>query len=60
MTQASRSSVGATATLALVAQFTEGCCCEAAFQAGKWCEHECCIEAQAQNEVCKKCNADAA
>ncbi len=30
-------------------------CCEKAKQAGKECEHPCCVEAKKKNEVCTKC-----
>ena len=31
-------------------------CCEATAEAGKKCEHKCCVKAGEKGEVCKKCH----
>lgn len=31
-------------------------CCEATVEAGKKCEHKCCVTAAGKDKVCKKCH----
>ena len=31
-------------------------CCEATVEAGKKCEHKCCVKAAGLDKVCKKCH----
>ena len=31
-------------------------CCEATVEAGKKCEHKCCVKAADADKVCKKCH----
>ncbi|MBX3176745.1 MAG: c-type cytochrome [Candidatus Hydrogenedentes bacterium] len=40
--------------------FDEGSCCATAQAAGNACDHPCCVEALAANQVCTKCNPNAA
>ncbi|HIC00395.1 TPA: hypothetical protein EYO63_11910 [Candidatus Poribacteria bacterium] len=44
----------------LVSLFDEGSCCANAHKDGKKCDHQCCLDAFAQNKVCSKCNPGAA
>lgn len=31
-------------------------CCEATVEAGKKCEHKCCVKAAGEGKVCEKCH----
>ena len=44
----------------LVSLFDKDSCCANAHQDGKKCDHQCCLDAFAQNKVCLKCNPGAA
>ena len=44
----------------LVSLFDKDSCCANAHQDGKKCDHQCCLDAFAQNQVCLKCNPGAA
>ena len=44
----------------LVSLFDKDSCCDKAHQDEKKCDHQCCLDAFAQNQVCLKCNPGAA
>lgn len=48
-----------TAPIDLSSMFDAGSCCAVAHEEGGVCDHACCIEAAAKNEVCLKCNPGA-
>lgn len=36
--------------------YKPGGCCDKAIKKGEKCAHPCCVEAEAANKVCEKCN----
>lgn len=37
-------------------EYKPGGCCDKAAKKGEKCAHPCCVEAEAANKVCEKCN----
>ncbi len=51
-----KSLVLATVTLAFCSSSVFAACCDATVEAGKKCDHKCCVKAANDGKVCEKCH----